>query len=487
MQQYGTFLWHDYETFGRDPARERPVQFAAIRTDADLNPVDELMIYCRQTADYLPDPESCLVHGVLPQIANEKGLCEHDFATEIHRQMSQPQTCVAGYNNIRFDDEFTRQLLFRNLFDPYAREWQNGNSRWDLIDVVRLTRALRPEGINWPTDDQGNPSNKLELLTRENDIEHGDAHDALADVRATIAVARLIKQKQPKLFDYALQMRKKQRVTQALDIAGCKPVLHVSGMYPGRDFNLSIVAPLYTHPGNPNGVLAYDLRRDPAALIELDAEAVAERLFTKAELLPDKAERIAIKTIHINRCPAIAPLSTLTDENKARLSLDVQTALKHRDTLLENLDSITAKLTTVFTRHTSVSQNDPELTLYSGSFANEHDRQLMSAVQHQFARGCPDSSGIHFQDPRLNQLFLRLRARNHPHSLSDTEVQLWKTFCNSRVHHGREGFRSHSEFERILDKIHSDSSDDKAVALVAALRAYGNEVAGYSRDATLAS
>ena len=178
--QAETFLWHDYETFGRDPARERPVQFAAIRTDSELNQLDELMIYCRQTADYLPDPESCLVHGVLPQVANEKGLCEHDFATAIQQQMSQPATCVAGYNNIRFDDEFTRQLFFRNLYDPYSREWKNGNSRWDVIDVVRLTRALRPEGINWPSDDEGNPTNKLERLTEANDIPHGDAHDALA-------------------------------------------------------------------------------------------------------------------------------------------------------------------------------------------------------------------------------------------------------------------------------------------------------------------
>ncbi len=480
--QAETFLWHDYETFGRDPARERPVQFAAIRTDSELNQLDELMIYCRQTADYLPDPESCLVHGVLPQTANEKGLCEHDFATTIQQQMSQPATCVAGYNNIRFDDEFTRQLFFRNLYDPYAREWKNGNSRWDVIDVVRLTRALRPDGINWPCDDEGNPTNKLERLTEANNIPHGDAHDALADVRATIAIAKLIKQKQPRLFDYALQMRKKRNVAQALDLVRNKPVLHVSGMYTGRDLNLSIVAPLCPHPGNANGVLAYDLRKDPAALLELDAESIAARLFTRAADLPEGTERLAIKTIHLNRCPAIAPLSALTDENISRLSLDIAQAMQYRETLIANLDPIVSKLATVYTRYTPVDQDDPELTLYSGSFASDHDRKLMDAAQHQLAQGAPDADRIVFQDNRLNELFLRVRARNHPDSLSHSEIQRWKALCSSRVHEGREGFRSIREYENTLATMASGSSDKTTTDLVAALRTYGQSVASYSQD-----
>ena len=477
-----TFLWHDYETFGRDPTRERPVQFAAIRTDNDLNQLDELMIYCRQTADYLPDPESCLVHGVLPQVANEQGLCEHDFATAIHQQMSQPGTCVAGYNNIRFDDEFTRQLLFRNLYDPYSREWKNGNSRWDIIDVVRLTRALRPEGINWPSDDEGNPTNRLDQLTLANNIPHGDAHDALADVRATIAIAKLIKQKQPRLFDYALRMRTKRNVAQALDLINNKPVLHVSGMYTGSNLNLSIIAPLCPHPTNSNGILVYDLRKDPSELIKLDAESIAERLFTRAEQMPDNTERPGIKTIHLNRCPAIAPLSTLTDEHRSRLSLDIPLAMRHHDTLIANMEAVISKLATVFTRHKPAMPEDPELTLYSGSFASDGDRKLMERVQHQFAQGTPVADDIVFEDARLNELLLRVRARNRADTLNSTEVQYWKSLCNHRVHQGHEGFRSIIEFENILSNMQVKYSDQKTVDMVAALREYGQGIASYSQN-----
>jgi len=480
--QAETFLWHDYETFGRDPARERPVQFAAIRTDSELNQLDELMIYCRQTADYLPDPESCLVHGVLPQTANEKGLCEHDFATVVQQQMSQPASCVAGYNNIRFDDEFTRQLLFRNLYDPYSREWKNGNTRWDLIDVVRLTRALRPEGINWPYDDEGNPTNKLERLTEANGIPHGDAHDALADVRATIAIAKLIKQKQPKLFEYALKMRAKRNVAQALDLITNKPVLHVSGMYTGRDLNLSIVVPLCPHPTNTNGILVYDLRKDPTALIELDPETIAERLFTRADQLPENTERLAVKTIHLNRCPAIAPVATLTEDNIARLALDVPLAMQYREHLIANIDTIAGKLSTVFTRHSSVDQSDPELTLYSGSFASDHDRKLMDAAQHHLALGTIDANDFHFKDDRLNELLLRVRARNRPDTLSGSEVQHWKSLCKDRVHGGLEGFRCIRDYENSLTRMQSLSRDRQTTDLIAALREYGQAIASYSLD-----
>jgi len=394
--------------------------------------------------------------------------------------MSQSGTCVAGYNNIRFDDEFTRQLLFRNLYDPYSREWKNGNSRWDIIDVVRLTRALRPEGINWPCDENGHPTNRLEHLTQANNIAHGDAHDALADVRATIAIARLIKKKQPKLFEYALKMRRKRNVALALDLVHNKPVLHVSGMYSGRDLNLSIVAPLCQHPSNANGVLAYDLRKDPAALIELDAETVAHRLFTSADKLPANTERLAIKTIHLNRCPAIAPLSTLTEENIAKLSLDVPAAMQHRNTLLANLESVTAKLANVFAHYASAAPDDPELTLYSGSFASDHDRQLMEMAQTELTKGMIETEKFVFQDNRLNELFLRLRARNQPDTLADNELNHWKKLCNSRVHLGYEGFRSIGEFENSLAQMQSNYSDQKTTALVAALAAYGREVAAYS-------
>src|SRR5574343_817826 len=232
-----TFLWHDYETFGARPRLDRPAQFAAIRTHADLNEIGEpAMLYCQPAPDYLPDPESCLITGITPQVCLEQGVPEHTFAARIEAELAQPGTIGVGYNTIRFDDEVTRHLFWRNLMDPYAREWQNGCGRWDLMDVLRMAYALRPEGIAWPKKPDGRPSFKLEDLTRANGIGHEAAHDALSDVRATIGMARLLKQAQPKLFDFALALHKKDRVMAEIGLPAlpgeARPFLHVSGMFP---------------------------------------------------------------------------------------------------------------------------------------------------------------------------------------------------------------------------------------------------------------
>jgi len=198
-----TLYWHDYETFGIDPKRDRPVQFAGIRTDEALNIIGApLVIYCQPANDFLPSPQACMITGISPQLALKEGVNEAEFISRIHAEFARPGTCTVGYNNIRFDDEFTRYTLYRNFYDPYAREWQNGNSRWDIIDLLRVTRALRPAGINWPERDDGQSSFRLEELSKANNIAHDAAHDALSDVLATIEVARLIKARQPVQTDF---------------------------------------------------------------------------------------------------------------------------------------------------------------------------------------------------------------------------------------------------------------------------------------------
>ena len=260
-----TFYWHDYETFGADPSRDRPVQFAGLRTDFDLNPVGEpLVLFARPADDVLPQPEACLVTGISPQQALEKGLPESEFIGRIERELARPGTCGVGYNSLRFDDEVTRYTLYRNFHEPYAREWQNGNSRWDLIDLVRTANALRPEGIEWPLREDDLPSFRLEDLTAANGISHESAHDALSDVRATIALARLVRERQPRLYDYVLRHRDKRSAQALLDIATMKPVLHVSGMFGAQRHNIALIVPLALHPVNRNEVICYDLDADPA-------------------------------------------------------------------------------------------------------------------------------------------------------------------------------------------------------------------------------
>jgi hypothetical protein len=258
-----SFLFYDLETFGQDPRRTRISQYAAIRTDADLNEIDTpVSFFVRPADDLLPSPMATLVTGITPQQALAEGISEAEAFDRINEQLSRPGTCALGYNTLRFDDEFVRYGLFRNFHDPYEREWRNGNSRWDLLDMLRLMRAMRPDGIQWPLREDGATSFKLEHLAEANNVREGDAHEALSDVRATIGMARLFKQSQPRLWDYALKLRDKRFVGGLLDVAAMKPVLHISMRYPASRLCAAPVLPLAVHPTINNRVIVFDLEGD---------------------------------------------------------------------------------------------------------------------------------------------------------------------------------------------------------------------------------
>ncbi|HEX7732602.1 MAG TPA: exodeoxyribonuclease I, partial [Rhodanobacter sp.] len=297
-----TFFWHDYETFGADTRRDRPVQFAGIRTTMELEIVGEpVMFFGRPPRDSLPQPEACLITGITPQQAEREGVNEAEFAARVHEQLAAPGTCGVGYNSLRFDDEVTRQLLYRNFYEPYGREWENGNSRWDLIDLARMCEALRPEGIVWPVREDGTPSFKLEHLAAANHLRQERAHDALSDVHALIELARLIRVRQPRLWDWHYALRRKQRVFELLDVAAMTPLLHVSSRYPSSRHCLALIAPLALHPSRPGEVIVCDLAGDPADWLQLDEDEIADRVFTARADLPEDVERIPLRTVRANR------------------------------------------------------------------------------------------------------------------------------------------------------------------------------------------
>jgi exodeoxyribonuclease-1 len=427
-----TIYWYDFETFGVDPRRDRAAQFAGIRTDEKLNILgDPLVLYCRPADDFLPAPQACLITGITPQEASEKGLSEAEFIARIHAEFSTPQTCVAGYNSIRFDDELTRQLLYRNFYDPYEREWKDGNTRWDIIDMLRLCAAVRPDGINWPTGVDGQPSFRLEELTAANGISHADAHDARADVFATIEMARLVRQSQPKLYDYVYQLRYKKNVEQQLDLFQKKPVVHVSAMYPASQGCLALVMPLCRHPVDKNGVIVYDLREAPESWLSASAGEIRQRLFTRKEDLPAGVSRIPLKTLHINRCPIVAPRTILSDAKAAHYQIDLEACQRHWQRLVEQKD-LSARLREVLEPERSELELDPDFMIYSGGFFSAGDRKLMAVVR----ESTPEQLAmlnLPFRDRRLSEMLFRYRARNFPDSLSAQERQRWEGFRRSRL------------------------------------------------------
>ena len=449
-----SFYWHDYETFGAVPAIDRPSQFAGLRTDFDLNIIGEpLVIYCQPQMDILPSPQACLVTGITPQHAMEQGVPEPDFIRQIHAQLAQPRTCGVGYNSIRFDDEVTRYSLYRNFFDPYQREWQNGNSRWDIIDLLRATRALRPDGIEWPDHEPGSPSFKLEHLTQANGISHEDAHDALSDVTATIAMAKLVKQAQPRLFDYVLQNRGKVAVAKIVDVQSRKPFFHCSGMLSKDNMYSAIMMPLAAHPSNKNAVICFDLSSDPEVLINLDAEEIKQRVFTRADDLPQGVERIPLKLVHLNKAPMVATLKVVDATTAKRLSINLQQCEDHWQRL-QQVD-LQHKLQTVFVEPDFPAKNEAEQQLYGGFLPNR-DKPLLDEVraasledfkQHEF----------YFSDQRYNKLLFSYKARYFSQALSADEKSNWLHSCRQRLTHSDSGYLTLNQQYQEIDQLLKDS------------------------------
>jgi exodeoxyribonuclease-1 len=433
MQLPQSFLWHDYETWGTDPFADRPAQFAALRTDAALEPRgDPINWFCAPADDVLPHPQACLVTGITPQKARQHGISEVEFARRVHEEMMEPGTCIAGYNNLRFDDAFSRNLFYRNFYDPYEHEYSNGNSRWDLIDLVRMCYALRPDGIQWPMHEHGSPSFRLEDLTHANDILHAGAHDALSDVRATIELARLVRARQPRLFGWALGMREQAKVAQLLDPVSPEPVLHTTARIAAARGCTSLVLPLAAHPLYRKSVLVFDLMSNPTPLLTETPDRLHDLVFTPAGDLPEELERLPLKEIKTNGVPMVAPAATLRGVDCARIELDPDRCLEHARMILTDLPSVRSKVMEVYSQPPAHPCADPDLQIYSGGFFSGQDKRQMTRLRST----PPEQLGTtdwRFQDPRLPEMLFRYRARNFPETLDAAEAGRWAEWRMHRL------------------------------------------------------
>ncbi|HDM8132933.1 TPA: exodeoxyribonuclease I [Vibrio harveyi] len=465
-----TFFFFDYETWGTSPAKDRPSQFAGVRTDENFNIIGEpLVMYCRPPADYLPSPEAALITGITPQKAMQEGLPEPEFIAKIHAELSKPKTTSLGYNSIRFDDEVTRYTCYRNFIDPYAWSWQNGNSRWDLLDVMRACHALRPEGVEWPENDEGFTSFKLEHLSVANGIEHSNAHDAMADVIATIEMAKKVKAAQPKLFDYFFSMRNKRKLNELVDIVNMTPLMHVSGML-GRECQYtSWIVPVAWHPTNNNAVITIDLAKDPQPILELSAEELKERLYTKREELGDLLP-VPVKLVHLNKCPILAPAKTLTAENAEVIGIDRQQCLNNL-ALLRQHPEIREKLISLFSIEREFEKsNDVDTQLYDGFFSPA-DRAAMDIIRETDPNNLA-ALDIEFDDKRIKPLLFRYRARHYASTLDEQEQRRWAQHC-------REVFESQIEeyMMNLENLVHEHESDEKKIAILKSVYRYVESLA----------
>lgn len=524
MKRNDTFFWYDLETFGLNPRHDRIAQFAGVRTDENLSVIeDPVILYCRLSDDYLPDPLACMITGITPQEVAEKGLVESEFIAKINAIFSEPGTCAVGYNTIRFDDEFIRNALFRNFLDPYKREYDKGNSRWDILDLVRAAHDLRPKGIEWPKKaDSGRPSFKLTDLTGANDITHENAHDAMSDVWATLELARLIKWRQPKLFSYYLTLRKKQTVKSLLCVPMGEPVVLTAAPFTRAEGCTTVVMPITASAQNSNSIVVFDLMQDPSALIsashaygELEAVKQSEDAFRvsaqqvrraihsgegidlamqqAAEHLTEAADMLAniprlvsasdqllrvkgINRIALNRVPFISPMSVLSDEVAVRLGIDRNLCEENRKKLLNQpLLAVNVRKAADADEYTSV--DDVDFSLYSGDFFGEADAKRFAEIRSTEGAQLWNKR-FTFDDSRCHEMLWRYICRNWPETLDPEQQGRWKSFCAQRLIQPPGDTPVTLEFyaRKIAERMASKETEPKDKEILGKLAEYGKQV-----------
>ncbi|HSE29398.1 MAG TPA: exodeoxyribonuclease I [Candidatus Saccharimonadales bacterium] len=424
------FFFYDLETSGFDPKSQRIMQFAGQRTDENLSPIGEpVNVLVKLTDEILPDPQAVLITGITPQQTLQDGYTEADFLKLLHDQVFLPDTIILGFNSVRFDDEFMRYTLYRNFYDPYEWAWQDGRSRWDMLDVVRMTRALRPEGINWPVTEDGQAINKLELLSSHNGLDHEKAHDALSDVLALIAVARLIKQKQPKLFEYLLKMRSKKEVANLVNLDDPQPFIYTSGRLPKGTGHTTIAYPL-APGGTPGTVIVYDLRHDPTDWDEMSVAELQEVRFANYEKRQMEGfVPLPAKELNYGKCPAVAPVGVLDEAARDRIKIDMKLVQQNLNKLKRS--GLADKLREVFARGEFAKTSDVDARLYDG-FVGDKDKIKMAAVRAADEKILADFNPD-FTDERLSDLLLRYKARNFAKSLAEHEQASWESYRKERL------------------------------------------------------
>ena len=475
-----TFFFYDLETSGLDPRRARIMQFAGQRTDTELNLIGKpLNVLIKLTPDVLPEPDAIMITGLTPQQTQVDGITEAEFLKEFYENAVKPDTVFVGFNNIRFDDEFMRFINYRNLHEPYEWQWRDGRGRWDLLDVVRMTRALRPEGIEWPFAPNGKPTNRLEFLTSVNKLDHNNAHEAMSDVLATIAVAKLIQAKQPELFNYLLGMRDKKKVAEL--VSSGSPFVYTSGRYPSATLHTTAAVLLASHT-NQDALLVYDLRHDPTPFLKMSVEELTEAWkYTK----DPNVLRLPVKTIKYNRAPAVAPLGVIKDETtQKRIDLSLETINKHLQILKPNQQEFTEKLKQVINlldekrakEQTSLIEDATSVDsrLYDG-FISDYDKQAMQKVFNYKPTDIDSTTANIFKDERLKMLLPLFKARNYPSALSPEERSTWDEFCHQQLFTGNNDSKLAKYFTRLSELSKSNLTTDQAYILEE-LQLYGQSL-----------
>lgn len=417
-----TFYFYDLETSSGSARTGRVMQFAGQRVNENLEPIgepDNLLV--KLADDILPEPDAILVHGITPQQTLSDGITEAEFAEYFYEKVAIKDTIFVGYNNIRFDDEFMRAVCYRTFHDPYEWHWKDGRGRWDLLDAIRMMRALRPDGMEWPFL-EGKPTVKLEEMAKINGLLHENAHDALSDVLALIELASKFKTAQPKLFNFLISTRDKKAVAKIVESG--EPFIYTSGKYDSEFLKTSVVYPLLKHPRRDASIV-YDIRYNPSEWLEMTTEKLVEHWSVR---YGDDKKPLPVKIVQYNRCPAVAPMSVLDNESKKRIGYS-EVFESNLEKLKQN-NGFIAKITEALDVIENKQQTQLPLgdevdnQLYDG-FWNDSDKGEINVIRHTDVNEFSELAKT-IKNKRLREMMPLYKARNFPQKLTSEEHEAWE-------------------------------------------------------------
>ena len=410
-----TYVFYDTETTGTETDFDQTLQFAAIRTDDELNEMDRFHIRCRLLPHIVPSPGALIATRVKPAMLTDPALPSHyDAIRQVRDKLLEwsPAT-VIGFNSLKFDESLLRQALFQTLHSAYLTN-TNGNARSDVMRVAHAVSIYAPGNMIVPTDHQGRQTFRLELLAPANGYNHDKAHEAMADVEATIYIARLVRSRAPDIWHAMDRVTTKSRVKAYLD---AQSMFSLTERYFSRTYSW-LVTPCGHNPDYSGEFAVFDLFYDPEAYRSLSLEDLVGVL---------NASPKVIRSLRANSQPIMMPAEAAPTNVKAR---SVPThELNRRVAVIQNDEDFRARVGQAQALRFVDEEPSPhiEQRLYDG-FPGEVDQVHMARFHDVL---WPDRVSLagRMEDSRVKQFAHRLIYFEHPELLPATkraELDAWR-------------------------------------------------------------
>lgn len=418
------FVFYDTETTGLDTTFDQILQFAAVKTNHDLEIEDQerdvINLRCRRLPHVVPTPGALSVTQIPPELLDTANLSHYEMMGEVAAKLDEwSPAAFVGYNSIKFDETLLRQAFYQNLFPIYLTN-TNSNYRVDIMRIVQAAAVYAPDKIEFPVNDRGQPIYKLGPVARANGISFSEeeAHDALNDVNATLGLARFLQDNVPEVWGVMLNNALKSVVNNFVEQNEVFCLTNFFGVGPYSE----IVTAVGRNAEDKNEIAVFNLGNNPEDFFGLDDDELLAVLGQSPKI---------IRTVRVNAQPIIMPLAMKPEEIKGQ-RLDDETYHNYA-TLIQQNEEFQNQVSETLPRRFEDKAPSPyvEKRMYD-NFIEDEDKDLCVHFHE-----VPWSSRVElceqFSDERLKELGMRLIFVEHPEVLSTANRARLEQWVNHRV------------------------------------------------------